>query len=294
MSPARSSSNENALIGLVHGLYVTSSAVEATDGAVAATLTGLDSLVRAAPADLVTIDHALPPVTRLAQVLDPSVKVAPPIVTDVTTAVRQLAAVVAPALRGPLVRSLNATFSQFPSTLTLVAAVFPHARQVTDCLSSHVTPALQRTVPDGSLSTGRPMWQDFVHFLPNIAAASGNFDANGPYTRVLAGVGSNSLSSGSGVSSLLSTVGGLLGTIGSTPAAGGGSITGASPQWVGTLTGDAFHPEAPCATQALPSFASTSAAPDLRPAASKAPAPVSHTGLLRLFSQASQPTGGKK
>ena len=84
-------------------------------------------------------------------------------------------------------------------------------------------------------------------------------------------------------------MGGLLGTIGSTPAAGGGSITGASPHWVGTLTGDAFHPEAPCAKQALPSYATIAAAPDLKPAAGKAPAPVNHSGLMRLISQASHP-----
>ena len=51
-------------------------------------------------------------------------------------------------------------------------------------------------MPDGSLSTGRPVWQDFVHFLPNVAGATGSFDANGPYTRVLAGAGTNSLTGG--------------------------------------------------------------------------------------------------
>ena len=35
-----------------------------------------------------------------------------------------------------------------------------------------------------------------MHFLPNVAGATGNFDANGPYTRVLAGAGTNTLSGG--------------------------------------------------------------------------------------------------
>ena len=36
------------------------------------------------------IDHALPPVARLAVALDPSLKLAPPIVDDVTRAVKEL------------------------------------------------------------------------------------------------------------------------------------------------------------------------------------------------------------
>ena len=137
-----------------------------------------------------------PPVASLAVALDPSLKLAPPILTSVTGAVQELSQIVAPAERVRLLRTLNATFSQFPSILRLLAAAFPITKQVTDCLRTHVTPIFNQQVPDGSLSTGRPVWQDFVHFLPNIAGASGNFDANGPYTRVLAGAGTNTLTGG--------------------------------------------------------------------------------------------------
>jgi hypothetical protein len=118
------------------------------------------------------------------------------------------------------------------------------------------------------------VWQDFAHFLPGVAGASGSFDANGPYTRVLAGAGTNTLSSGGSGNGggLLGVLGGLLGTGGvfSTPPPGGSAITGARPQWVGDLASADFHPEVPCSTQAIPSLGAKAAAPDLRRSSSPA------------------------
>ena len=135
-----------------------------------------------------------------------------------------------------------------------------------------MTPALQQQAPDGSLSTGRAVWQDFVHFLPGVAGASGDFDANGPYTRVLAAAGTNTLSNGTSTPGAPAS-GGLLGTIGSvlglgkvfsTAPPGASALVGARPQWVGDLTSADFRPDVPCTSQALPSLSATTAAPDLR------------------------------
>jgi hypothetical protein len=187
--------------------------------------------------------------------LDPSLKVAPGLLDGLTKAVTELAAIVAPAQRDRLLTSLKATFQQFPALLTQLGSLFPITKAVTDCLSTHITPTLQKVVPDGSLSTGRPAWQDFVHFLPNIAASSGNFDANGPWVRLLAGAGTNTLSLGK-----LPIVGQLLGS----QPPGGGSLQGARPIWHGELAPADFQPGAPCASQPVPSLASPTAAPDLR------------------------------
>lgn len=250
--------SESQLTGLVHNLNVASAALAASDGALGASISELDRTVQAAPPSLVAIDRALPPLTRLAAVLDPSLRVAPPIVDSVSAAVAQLARVVAPTGRRRLLTTLDATFVQFPSILRLLASAFPVTKLATDCLRTHVTPMLLRQVPDGQLSTGRPVWQDFVHFLPTIAGSSAGFDANGPYVRALFGAGTNSLSG-----SLLSTT--LLGQLlGSSPTPGGGAVLGARPQWVGDLPPSAFRPDVPCTSQPLPSLAAPTAAADLR------------------------------
>jgi phospholipid/cholesterol/gamma-HCH transport system substrate-binding protein len=273
--------NSARLTDLITSLNRTTGALASTDGALAQTISGVDATLRAAPASLVSIDRALPPVARLAQTLDPSLKLAPPIITSVTAAVQELSKIVAPAERVRLLRTLNATFSQFPSILRLLAGAFPITKQVTDCLRTHVTPIFNQQVPDGSLSTGRPVWQDFVHFLPTIAGASGNFDANGPYVRVLAGAGTNSLTGG-----LLGSIP-LLGQIVGASPPGGSSLLGARPSWVGDLTPSDFRPDVPCATQKVPSLSSPAAAPDLRASAAAAPPPVSRSQLQRSVARAS-------
>jgi phospholipid/cholesterol/gamma-HCH transport system substrate-binding protein len=265
--------NSAQLVGLVTGLDRTSGALAASDGALGQSISGLDQTLRVAPPALNAVDHALPPLTSLAKALDPSLKVAPPILDELNGAVRELAAVVAPAARRELLRSLRATFEQFPTILTQLATAFPITKQVTDCLSSHVIPVFDQEVPDGSLSTGRPVWQDFVHFLPGVAGASGGFDANGPYTRVLAAAGTNTLTGGTA-----GAVPGVGQLVGSAPP-GNTSLLGARPSWVGALKPSDFRPDAPCAAQKVPSLASPTAAPDLRPSHSPASTPLTLPAL---------------
>jgi hypothetical protein len=246
-------------------LSASSAALASADGALAQSVSGLDQTLQAAPPALDAIDHSLPPLVNLAVALDPSLKVAPPILDSLTNTVQQLAAVVAPAARGPLLASLKATFEQFPALLTELGSAFPIGKQVTDCLRTHVVPTLQKQVPDGPLSTGRPAWQDFVHFLPNVAGATGSFDANGPYTRTLAGAGSNSLTGGT-----LGNLPGIGQIVGSAPP-GNGSLLGARPSWIGDLTPGDFRPDVSCASQRLPSLAAPTHAPDLTTVAAPAP-----------------------
>jgi ABC-type transporter Mla subunit MlaD len=264
------------LAQLVTGLNVSSRALVASDGALARSLSGLDETLRSAPPALTAIDRALPPVTRLAGALDPSLKLAPPLVAALSGAVGELSRALAPVQRGRLLVSLKAAFQQFPILLSQLGRAFPVTKQVTDCLRTHITPLLAQQVPDGTLSTGRPVWQDFVHFLPGIAGASGSFDANGAYTRVLTAAGTNTLSS---TSSGPSGGGGLLGTLGtvlglgkvfSTSPPGGSSLAGSRPQWVGDLGPADFRPDVPCSTQATPSLSATTTSPDLRRTSSPA------------------------
>ncbi len=278
--------NSRQLVDLVTGLNRTSSALAASDGALGASISGLDQTLRVAPGALSAVDHALPPLANLAVALDPSLRVSPPILDSLITSVRELAAVVAPAERTALLKSLKATFQQFPSILTQLAVAFPITKQVTDCLQTHVIPLLNEQVPDGSLSTGRPVWQDFVHFLPGVAGATGSFDANGHYTRVLAAAGTNTLQAGTLGS--LPIIGQLVGTA----PPGGASVLGARPSWVGDLTPSDFRPDAPCASQPLPSLSAPTAAADLRATRSAAPSPATVAKARAVIGRGTQRNGG--
>jgi virulence factor Mce-like protein len=253
-------SSSSQLADLVRGLGTTAQALTSSDGSLARSVAGVDQTLRAAPGSLSPVDTALPPVATLARALTPSLRASPPLLDRVTTTAQQLATALGPARRGPLVTSLRATFQELPSILTQLAGAFPIGKQITDCLRTHLVPVLKETVPDGRLSTGRPVWQDFDHFLGGVAGATGSFDANGPFTRFLAGAGANTLSGTFGGQQLVATA-----------PPGGTELQGVRPQWVGTLTPSAFHPEAQCASQKIPSLGSATGRPDLVPAGGGAP-----------------------
>jgi virulence factor Mce-like protein len=240
------------LADLVTGLDRTSAALAAGDAALGRSVAGLDQTLRAAPAALAALDRALPSVRSLAGALTPTLRSSPPLVRSLSGVLAQVTAAVAPGVRQPLLSSLRTTLATFPDVLRKTAELFPTTRLVTECLRTHVVPLLESSVPDGKLSSAQPVWKDFVHFLPNLSAASGQFDANGPYIRTLIGAGDNSLQPG------LGTLPGAGKLIGLTP--GGSQIEGSSPRWLGTLTASAFHPEAPCARQPLPSLGSPAGA----------------------------------
>jgi phospholipid/cholesterol/gamma-HCH transport system substrate-binding protein len=244
--------NSGQLVGLINGLDRTSTALASSDGALAHSIRGLDQTLVATPPALRAIDGALPAVDRLARALDPSLVKAPPILDHLTTIVNRLSGVLAPSERASLLTALRATFKQLPNILTNLAQAFPIGNQVTTCFITHIIPILVQKVPDGSLSSGNTVLQDFMHFLPGVAGASGSFDANGPYTRFLAGAGDNTLTGSFG--------GGIVGTA----PPGGGSIEGARPHWIGDLQPGDFRPDVPCATQKLPSLSTDTAASDLR------------------------------
>jgi phospholipid/cholesterol/gamma-HCH transport system substrate-binding protein len=268
------------LADLVTSLNRTSTALAATDGSLGQDISGLDQTLQAAPPSLAAIDRALPPVVTLAVALDPSLKLAPPLVDAVTKVVKQLGAIVAPVERSRVLVALDSTFRQFPNTLNQLGTVFPITKGVTDCLRTHVTPILTQAVPDGPLSTGRPVWQDFLHLLSGLSSAVQNFDGNGYWIRLISSVGDNGISIGK-----LPLLGQILGV---TPGSPG--IEGARPQWVGDLTSADFRPDVACSSQPVPSLTATTAQADVRHVGYAAP--PSSADLRKLDQLVRSPSTG--
>jgi virulence factor Mce-like protein len=245
------SSSRTQLASLVGNLNTTATALAATGNALGQSISGIDAVLREAPPDLAAIDHALPPLTALGQALDPVLKASPPLLVKISGAVDQLAALVAPAERTRLLGALRGVFISLPTLVQRLGGLFPVVKPVTDCIHSHVAPILLSKVPDGNLSSGQPVWQEFAHALVGLAGASQNFDANGFTLRILIGAGAQL------VTSVLPGLGKVV-----TVLPGSGAILGARPAWVGDLTPDDFHPEARCTAQRIPTLASATAAPD--------------------------------
>jgi phospholipid/cholesterol/gamma-HCH transport system substrate-binding protein len=159
-----------ALRGLVTNFRGTVDALAARDAELAGTVTELDALMRSAPAGLQALDAALPVTRRVVSGARPALRVAP-------VSLRRTVA------------GLATTFVDLPTLITRMASLFPAAKPLTDCLQSHILPNLKSVVPDGDLSSGRPVWQDFAHSLVGLASATQNFDGNGYRTRYEFGAG---------------------------------------------------------------------------------------------------------
>ena len=260
--------NTASLTGLVDNLNTTAGALASTDGALGDAIRGVDRTLQTAPSSLTALDRALPPVTTLSRALEPSLAQAPPLLSGVIGEAKQLGAVVAPDERGPLLTALKTTFEQLPTVLNQLGKVLPVTDSLTTCLRTHVLPILDSVVPDDNLSSGRPVWQDFVHFLPGVANTAQEFDGNGYWIRLLLGGGTNSFSLGGT---------GLGKIVGDTPS--NTPIMGARPVWLGDLTPSAFQPGVPCASDPVPSLQSNTAPPGMT-ATDNTPAP--RTSLAQL------------
>jgi virulence factor Mce-like protein len=240
------------------------SALASQDSALALTVRELDGTLTVAPPALSALDRAMPPLARFATDIRPGLRIAPAVLDRAAALLRQVDALSGkkelPALLatvGPLTKSL-------PGLFTRLHVLFPRTAPVVSCSIDKVIPTLTAKVDDGALSTGRPVWQDYMHGLVGLAGGAGNFDANGPWVRYLAGFGSQLVSLGS-----------LTGTV-SQP------IIGSRPQWAGPGNGPAFRPDQSCTTQ-RPADLRAAAGPPVASAGTATPARALTAHELRHF-----------
>lgn len=141
------------------------------------------------------LNAALPPLRSLARALLPGVVSAGPAIDTSLPFITQLRLLVQrPELRG-LSSDLAGTV---PALAKLVVATIPlmrsGVRPASSCIANVVYPWSQLTLndPNFNASNGFPPHKAYVEavdFLPGLAGESRDFDANGPYIRVLANAG---------------------------------------------------------------------------------------------------------
>jgi ABC-type transporter Mla subunit MlaD len=169
-----------------------------TAGAFAAAQSSLRQTVVQLPRTLSTaipafnaLNAAFPPLRRFATALIPGVKTTPVTVDKSLPFITQLRLLVQPSELLGLTNDLRPTI---PALASLTNATIPlmknQVRPFASCIANVVLPWSQLTLHDShfNASNGFPPRKAFVEavdFLPGLAGESRDFDANGPYIRIL-------------------------------------------------------------------------------------------------------------
>jgi phospholipid/cholesterol/gamma-HCH transport system substrate-binding protein len=263
---------DTALADLVTNANRTAAALVAHPGALGATEVEIDRLLRAAPRALDSIDRVVPRVNAFTAALRPANRLVPGVIRRLHALAAELRGIGTPSSETKLISGLRPVLRNVPSFSLLSRGLFPLAGPIVSCLRDNVMPTLRSQVDDGALSSGRPVWQDFLHSTVGLASASQNFDANGPWFRYLGAVGPGTVSTGS-----VPGVGQLFGT---SPQ----PLLGSRPVWLGPGKVPPFRPDAPCAKQTRPDLsASTGPAQSGPPGHVRAPNHLGHAALRRLL-----------
>jgi phospholipid/cholesterol/gamma-HCH transport system substrate-binding protein len=137
------------------------------------------------------LNAAFPPLRTLAKALIPGVKSTGPMVDASLPFVTQLNDLVQPSeLRG-LTADLRPTVPALAKlTLDTIPLMKNEVRPTASCVANVIYPWSQLTVPDSNFNASngfppRKVYVEAVDYLPGLAGESRDFDANGPYIRIL-------------------------------------------------------------------------------------------------------------
>jgi hypothetical protein len=179
------------LESLITDFNTTANAFARVNTALENTVIQLPRALSAAIPAFDALNAAFPPLERFASALIPGVKSTGPMVDASLPFVTQLNDLVQPAeLRG-LTADLKPTV---PALAKLALDTIPlmknEVRPASSCVVNIIYPWSQMTVPDSNFNASngfppRKVYVEAVDYLPGLAGESRNFDANGPYIRIL-------------------------------------------------------------------------------------------------------------
>ena len=233
------SRDRRALADISANTSTVGAALVASDGALSQSVGDLDPVLRRAPATLAALDRALPRLNTFAKELEPGLVRAAVDLPPADRFVRQLGSLASPPELPRAVAALRPLVGDLPELERVLTGTFPFAEQVGACVDKKIVPALELTVPDGKLSTGRPAYQDLVHAFTRLSAANPSFDANGRILRAVAAGGEKTLTA-------------LVPPFGQAVAGIAPDIQGVAPVWLGPGVTPPWEPGADCRKQPLP------------------------------------------
>ena len=179
------------LESLITNFNTTANAFARENVALQNTLVQLPRTLNAAIPAFNALNAAFPPLRQLARTLIPGVRSTGPMVDASLPFITQLNLLVQPAeLRG-LTADLRPTIPALARlTLDTIPLMRNEVRPTSSCVANIIYPWSQLTVPDQNFNASngfppRKVYIEAVDYLPGLAGESRNFDANGPYVRIL-------------------------------------------------------------------------------------------------------------
>ncbi|HTU94934.1 MAG TPA: MlaD family protein [Solirubrobacteraceae bacterium] len=179
------------LENLITDFNTTANAFARENTSLEQTVSELPKTLSAAMPAFNALNAAFPPLRTLAKALIPGVKSTGPMVDASLPFVTQLNDLVQPSeLRG-LTADLKPTV---PALAKLTKDTIPlmknEVRPTASCVVNVIYPWSQLTVPDSNFDASngfppRKVYVEAVDYLPGLAGESRDFDANGPYIRIL-------------------------------------------------------------------------------------------------------------
>ena len=188
------------LKNLITDFNTTARAFATQSGALQNAVAELPVTLAAATPAFNALNAAFPPLRELARALIPGVVSAGPAIDKSLPFVTQLRLLVQPSELGGLASDLSVAV---PALAKLTAGTIPFMRDgvrpASSCIANVIYPWSQLTLPDPHFNASngfppRKVYVEGVDYLPGLAGESRNFDANGPYIRVLLTAGSLSYS----------------------------------------------------------------------------------------------------
>ncbi len=179
------------LENLITDFNITAHAFSRENVALEHTVAELPHTLRVAIPAFNALNAAFPPLRALARTLLPGVRTAGPTIEVSLPFIHQLRLLVQPAELQGLAKDLSHTI---PSLAKLTHETIPlmrnQVRPASSCVANVVIPwsKLEIHDPHFNASNGfppHPAYLEVVQLLPGLAGESRNFDANGPYIRLL-------------------------------------------------------------------------------------------------------------
>jgi phospholipid/cholesterol/gamma-HCH transport system substrate-binding protein len=187
------------LRALIADFDTTAGALADRESSLAAAVAELPRTLRAAPPALDALDAAFPDVRRFARGARPGVRSLGPTVDATLPLVRQLRGLVREReLRG-LARNLHAATPPLARLAARSPGVLSQLRALSSCATEVLVPFGNDRLVDKAFPTHGPVYQELAKFLPGLAGESRSFDANGPWYKVQASGGAETLNLGNGI-----------------------------------------------------------------------------------------------
>jgi ABC-type transporter Mla subunit MlaD len=183
--------DQQSLKSLITDLNTTAGAFAREDSALQRAIAELPITLQVALPALTSLNNAFPPLRAFARTLVPGVRSTGPMVDASLPFFHQLRLLVSPPeLRG-LTNDLSFTV---PALAKLNAEDIPfmrdQVRKASSCQVNEILPWSHLTIHDSHFNAKngfppRPVYVEGVDYLPGLAGESRDFDANGPYIRIL-------------------------------------------------------------------------------------------------------------